>query len=348
MASQSPIDYPHAAPPAPGTALEVAPGVRWMRMPLPFALDHINLWLLDDEHEGRSALTLVDTGLGNDATRALHAQVFDAESRGRPMWRQIVTHYHPDHAGNASWLLAQRGAELWMTRSEYLTVHAARARVAGYSTESQIELFRGHGLDEEAGKVLLGRGDLYRNLVPDFPLAHRRLMDGDRVRVHGNEWRVIVGYGHCPEHASLYCEALNVLIAGDMLLPRISTNVAVRPVDPQSNPLRLFLSSIARYRELPEDVLVLPSHGVPFRGAHGRIASLEAHHAERLDELLAACTASPRTAHEVLEVLFKRKLNTGAIFFAMGEAIAHLHCLYYDGRLARRIGADGVARFAPA
>lgn len=348
MSSQSSIDYPHAAPPAPGTALEVAPGVRWMRMPLPFALDHINLWLLDDEHEGRSALTLVDTGLGNDATRALHGQVFAAEGRGRPMWRQIVTHYHPDHAGNASWLLAQRGAELWMTRSEYLTVHAARARVAGYSTESQIELFRGHGLDEEAGKVLLGRGDLYRNLVPDFPLAHRRLMEGGRVRIHGNEWLVIAGYGHCPEHASLYCEALNVLIAGDMLLPRISTNVAVRPVDPQSNPLRLFLSSIARYRELPEDVLVLPSHGLPFRGAHGRIASLEAHHAERLDELLAACTAAPRTAHEVLEVLFRRKLDTGAIFFAMGEAIAHLHCLYYDGRLARRIGADGVARFAPA
>lgn len=348
MSSPSSIDYPHSAPPAPGTALEVAPGVRWMRMPLPFALDHINLWLLDDEHEGKPALTLVDTGLGNEPTRALHAQVFDAESRGRPMWRQIVTHYHPDHAGNASWLLAQRGAELWMTRSEYLTVHAARARVAGYSTESQIELFRGHGLDEAAGKVLLGRGDLYRNLVPDFPLAHRRLMEGDRLRIHGNEWLVIVGYGHCPEHASLYCEALNVLIAGDMLLPRISTNVAVRPVDPQSNPLRLFLSSIARFRELPEDVLVLPSHGLPFRGAHGRIASLEAHHAERLEELLAACTAAPRTAHEVLEVLFKRKLDTGAIFFAMGEAIAHLHCLYYDGRLVRRIGADGVARFAPA
>ncbi|MGQ0511298.1 MAG: MBL fold metallo-hydrolase [Betaproteobacteria bacterium] len=345
MADHSPIEYPHAAPPAPGTALEVAPGVRWMRMPLPFALDHINLWLLDDEHEGNPALTQVDTGLGNDATRALHEQVFAAESRGRPMWRQIVTHYHPDHAGNASWLREHRGAELWMTRSEYLTVHAARARVAGYSTESQIELFRGHGLDEEAGKVLLGRGDLYRTLVPDFPLAHRRLLEGDRVRIDGREWRVIVGYGHCPEHASLYCEALNVLIAGDMLLPRISTNVAVRPVDPQSNPLRLFLASIARYGELPEDVLVLPSHGLPFRGAHGRIASLEAHHAERLDELLVACAASPRTAHEVLEVLFKRKLDTGAIFFAMGEAIAHLHYLHGAARLRREAGADGVLRY---
>jgi len=348
MSSQSSIDYPHAAPPAPGMTLEVAPGVRWMRMPLPFALDHINLWLLEDLHEGKPALTQVDTGLGNDATRALHEQVFAAQSRGRPMWRQIVTHYHPDHAGNASWFRTRRGAELWMTRSEYLTVHAARARVAGYSTESQIELFRGHGLGEEAGKVLLGRGDLYRKLVPDFPLAHRRLMEGDRIGINGREWRVMVGHGHCPEHASLYCKDLNLLIAGDMLLPRISTNVAVRPVDPQSNPLRLFLDSIARYRELPADVLVLPSHGLPFLGAHARIASLQAHHAERLEELYAACAASPRAAYEILEVLFKRRLDTDSIFFAMGEAIAHLHCLYYDGRLARRIGADGVARFAPA
>ncbi|MGQ0510669.1 MAG: MBL fold metallo-hydrolase, partial [Betaproteobacteria bacterium] len=239
----------------------------------------------------------------------------------------------------------RHGAELWMTRAEYLTVHAARARMAGYSTEAQIELFRSHGMDEPTGKVLLGRGDLYGKLVPDFPLAHRRMLEGDRISINGRAWRVMVGYGHAPEHASLYCEALKLLIAGDMLLPRISTNVAVRPVDPKANPLRLFLESIARFRGLPEEVLVLPSHGLPFRGAHGRIASLEAHHAARLEELCAACAAVPKSAFEVLEVLFRRRLDTGAIFFAMGEAIAHLHCLYYEGRLQRRIGADGVARF---
>jgi glyoxylase-like metal-dependent hydrolase (beta-lactamase superfamily II) len=344
--SKSALDYPFANPPAPGSVTEVAPGVRWMRMPLPFELDHINLWLLDDEHEGKPALTLADTGLGNDATRALHERVFSAESGGRRLWRQIVTHYHPDHAGNASWMRERHGAELWMTRAEYLTVHAARGGVAGYSTQGQIELFRTHGLDEASGKVLLGRGDLYRKLVPDFPLAHRRMLEGDRIRINGNEWRVMIGYGHAPEHASLYSEALNVLIAGDMLLPRISTNVAVRPVDPQSNPLRLFLESIARYRALPQDVLVLPSHGLPFRGAHARVAALEAHHEARLGELVTACATAPKSAFEVLEVLFRRKLDTNAIFFAMGEAIAHLHCLYYDGRLQRNIGADGVARFA--
>jgi len=185
-------------------------------------------------------------------------------------------------------------------------------------------------------------------MVPDFPYSHRRLFGGERIEIGGRGWKVMLGYGHAPEHVSLYCEALNLLVSGDMLLPRISTNVAVRPIDPWSNPLRLFLESIARYRELPADVLVLPSHGLPFRGAHARIAQLEAHHAERLAELRASCTAAPRSAQEVLEVLFRRKLDTGQIFFAMGEAIAHLHYLHYEGKLARSVGTDGVARFAPA
>jgi glyoxylase-like metal-dependent hydrolase (beta-lactamase superfamily II) len=178
-------------------------------------------------------------------------------------------------------------------------------------------------------------------------MSHRRLHDGERIPVGGRSWRVIVGHGHAPEHVSLHCEDLNLLISGDMLLPRISTNVAVRPIDPWADPLRRFLESLGGYRSLPQDVLVLPSHGLPFRGAHARIAQLEAHHTERLAELQAACAQAPRAAAEVLELLFRRKLDTSQIFFAMGEAIAHLHYLHYDGRLARTVGADGVARFAP-
>ena len=250
MPGQTLIDYPFPHPPAPAAAIEVAPGVHWLRMALPFQLDHINLWLLDEGDRW----TLVDTGLGNDATRTLWEQVFRGPMGAKPVRRVLVTHYHPDHAGNAAWLCERFGAELWMTRGEYLTVHAARHGAAGYSTEAQIALFRTNGLDEARGAQLLARGDLYRKLVPEFPFAHRRLFDAERITAGGHGWRVIVGYGHAPEHASLYCEALQLLIAGDMLLPRISTNVAVRPVDPWSNPLRLFLDSIARYRELPPDV----------------------------------------------------------------------------------------------
>jgi glyoxylase-like metal-dependent hydrolase (beta-lactamase superfamily II) len=337
-------DYPFPEPPAPGTTTQVAPGVHWLRMALPFALDHINLWLLEDG----DAWLLIDTGLGNEATRAVWEKVFAERIGAKPLRRVLVTHYHPDHAGNAAWLCQRTGAELWMTRGEFLTVHAARNSSAGYTTEAQMELFRSNGLDDAQANALLARGGLYKKMVPDFPIAHRRLYEGDAVAIGGRDWKVIVGYGHAPEHASLHCEALNVLISGDMLLPRISTNVAVRPIDPLSNPLRLFLESIRRYRDLPDDVLVLPSHGLPFRGAHARIAQLEAHHAERLAELAAACAAAPRSANDVLEVLFRRKLDTSQIFFAMGEAIAHLHYLHYDGRLGRSVGVDGVARFAPA
>ncbi len=340
-------EYPFPNPPAPGTTTEVAPGVHWLRMALPFQLDHINLWLLEDDVKENPAWLLVDTGLGNQATRTLWEQIFKEKIGAKPVKRVLVTHYHPDHAGNAAWLCARTGAQLWMTRGEYLTVHAARHGAAGYSPEAQKELFRANGLDDAQANALLVRGGLYKKLVPDFPFSHRRLFEGERITVGGRIWRVIVGYGHAPEHASLYCEELNLLISGDMLLPRISTNVAVRPIDPWSNPLRLFLESIGRYRDLPKDILVLPSHGLPFRGAHARVAQLEAHHQERLAELQVACAASPRAAAEVLELLFRRKLDTSQIFFAMGEAIAHLHYLHYDGRLARSVGTDGVARFAP-
>lgn len=336
-------DYPFPDPPAPGTTTQVAPGVHWLRMALPFALDHINLWMLEDGDQW----SLIDTGLGNEPTRALWEKIFAERIGTKPVRRVLVTHYHPDHAGNAAWLCQRTGAELWMSRGEFLTVHAARNSSAGYTTEAQIELFRANGLDEAQANALLSRGGLYKKMVPDFPISHRRLYEGDQIAIGGRSWKVMIGYGHAPEHASLYCEAANVLISGDMLLPRISTNVAVRPIDPLSNPLRLFLESIRRYRDLPEDVLALPSHGLPFRGAHARVAQLEAHHAERLAELQAACAASPRAAAEVLEVLFRRKLDTSQIFFALGEAIAHLHYLHYDGQLARSVGADGVARFAP-
>ena len=338
------LEFPHAQPPEPGTALQLAPGIRWLRKPLPFALDHINLWLIE---EG-PGWTLVDTGLGNRATRDLWKSSFDTALEGRPIGRVVVTHYHPDHAGNAAWLCERFNAPLWMTRGEFLTVHSVLHGVASFSAAASSALFRANGMEPAAAAALNARGDLYSKLVPAFPPQHRRLMEGQTVNFGGRDWRVIIGHGHAPEHASLYCEQLNVLISGDMLLPRISTNVAVRPIDPMADPLGLFLASIRRYRELPEDVLVLPSHGMPFRGAHARVAQLEAHHVERLDALVKACTAAPKSAADLLEVLFRRKLDSSQIFFAMGEAIAHVHHLLYEGRLHRSVDAYGVARFSAA
>ncbi|MBV8030034.1 MAG: MBL fold metallo-hydrolase [Betaproteobacteria bacterium] len=338
------LDYPFPDPPAPGTALRVAQGVHWLRMPLPFQLDHINLWLLEDE----DGWTIVDTGIGNATTRELWDRVFAFMGKAFSLKRIVVTHYHPDHAGNAGWLCERFGVQVWMTQGEYLTAHAVRASSAGYTSDAVLEVFRRNGLDEaRLGAMVSGR-NRYAAFVPDFPQSYRRVIDGDRIAIGAREWRVMVGYGHAPEHMSLYCEELGVLIAGDMLLSTISTNVSVWSVDPEGDPLRLFLQSIARYRELPADLLVLPSHGKPFRGAHLRVAELERHHDDRFGELLSALEAKPASAGELLPVLFRRSLDVHQTFFAMGEAIAHLHYLYYAGRARRLEGKDGVVRYAKA
>lgn len=336
----SSLHYPLAeALPEPGTTLEVAPGVRWLRMPLPFQLNHINLWFLRDG----DGWTIVDTGIGNAETRGLWDRILEET---RPIRRIILTHYHPDHAGNAAWLCEKFGVEMWTTQGEYLTAHAVRAAAAGYTSEAVLGVFEKNGLDAERRAAMAPKGNRYAALVPGFPASYRRIYEHDALRIGGHDWRAIVGYGHAPEHLSLYCKELNVVIAGDMLLSTISTNVSVWSVDPDGDPLRLFLQSIARYRELPQDVLVLPSHGKPFRGAHERVAALEAHHAERFTELEAALRTEPKSAAELLGILFRRPLDAHQTFFAMGEAIAHLHYLYYAGRATRAAGPDGVMRYA--
>jgi len=330
----SSLKYPWADTPAPGETLEVAPGIHWLSMPLPFALDHINLWLIGD--------TIVDTGIGDERTRGLWEKLLS----GKDIKRVILTHYHPDHAGNAAWLTKKFGVPLWTTQGEYLTAHAVRASSAGYTSEAVIDVFLKNGLEPERAAKMLGRGNRYAALVPDFPTSYRRIIGGDRLEIGGHEWRAFIGHGHAPEHLSLYCEALNVVIAGDMLLSTISTNVSVWSIDPEGDPLRLFLESLQRYRELPEDVLVLPSHGKPFRGARARVAELEGHHQKHFAKLTEALKDKSLSAGDLLGLLFRRPLDAHQTFFAMGEAIAHLHYLYYAGRLKRANGADGIMRYA--
>ena len=332
------LEYPFPEVPAPATTVEVAPGVHWLSMPLPFQLDHINLWLLEDE----DGWTVVDTGIGNSETRTLWEKILG----NRQVKRVVVTHYHPDHAGNAAWLCSRYGAELWTTQGEYLTAHAVRTATAGYTVDAVLAVFRKNGLDEERAARMRAPRNRYADLVPDFPLSYRRIIEGDEVPIGKHRWRAIVGHGHAPEHLSLFSRNLNTVIAGDMLLSTISTNVSVWSIDPEGDPLRLFLDSIARYRELPGDVLVLPSHGKPFRGAHRRVEQLEEHHKARLDELLSSLKDKPKSAADLLGVLFRRPLDTHQTFFAMGEAIAHLHYLYYAGRARRARGNDGIMRYA--
>ena len=349
MDPQQILQFPHAAAPAAGLSLEIVSGLRWLRMPLPFALDHINLWLLQDG----DGWTMVDCGIANDASRAQWEQIFAtplacgpgaAGGRAFAATRVLVTHYHPDHAGLAQWLCQRFGVRLWMSQADYLTAHAIREGIAGYTPDNLLGMYRRNGLVGDALEKMAVRGNRYRFVVPEFPPSYHRIMDGDQIAIGGRDWRVIMGYGHAPEHAALYCSELGVLISGDMVLPKISTNISVWAVDPDGNPLRQFLYSLKRYAGLPADTLVLPSHGLPFRGLRERVEQLEEHHRQRCAELLEACTR-PLSAFEVIPTLFQRELDTHQLFFAMGEAMAHLHYLYYQGTLKRETGSDGVIRY---
>ncbi len=340
------ITYPHATPPAAGTLQEVAAGVHWLRMPLPFALDHINLWLLEDG----DAWTAIDTGIAIDAVREAWRAVLagageNSALAGRRLGRQIVTHFHPDHLGLAAWLEAETGAPLWMTQGEYLTASVIAAGLAPFDIPSMVALFRRHGLDPDRCAALDARGNAYRRGVPAIPAAFQPIFDGQTLAIGRHAWRVIVGHGHAPEHASLYCAELGVLIAGDMLLPRISTNVSAYAAAPRLDTLKLYLDSIEALTALPADTLVLPSHGRPFRGLHARVAELHAHHAERCADLLAACADVPRAAGELLTVLFGRPIeDPHQTMFAMGEAIAHLNYLESQRRL-ERTEENGIIRY---
>lgn len=337
--------------PEPAQPMSVADGLRWVRMPLPFALDHINLWLLRDRIDGREGWTVVDCGVARPEVQALWERIFEESLEGLPILRVVVTHMHPDHVGLAGWLCERWNAPLWMTMTDYFTARlwarpAAGGREAGWPNgESAVAHFSRHGLrDEDSLEQIRRRANYYPSLVSPVPTSFRRLLHGQTLSIGGREWRVIIGLGHAPEHASLYCDTLGVLISGDMVLPRISTNVSVFDFEPEANPLPLYLSSLRRYDGLPEDTLVLPSHGKPFRGLHERIAQQHAHHAERLEEVLAACRR-PVSAADVVPVLFRRKLDLHQLTFAMGEALAHLHALYFDGRLTRTLDEDGIYRF---
>ncbi len=333
------IAYPFDNLPETGATLEVAPGVHWLRMPLPFALDHINLWLLEDG-EG---FTAVDTGIAMDAVK----QAWKSALAGRQLSRQIVTHFHPDHLGLAGWLESDYGAPLWMTQGEYLTAHVIAAGLAPFDIPSMVALFARHGLDAQRCAALQARGNAYRRGVPVIPATFHPLFDGDTLRIGAHEWEVIVGHGHSPEHASLHCAQLGVLIAGDMLLPRISTNVSAYAAAPELDTLQLYLDSIDRLAALPEDTLALPSHGRPFRGMRTRVAELHAHHAARCADLLAACADGARSAGDLLEVLFGRPIDDPhQTLFAMGEAIAHLNHLESQQRLQRR-SENGIIRYRP-
>jgi glyoxylase-like metal-dependent hydrolase (beta-lactamase superfamily II) len=343
---ESQLAYPFGDTiPAPGAVHDIAPGLRWLRMPLPFALDHINLWLLDDESAGKQGYALVDCGASTDATRAAWEELIAGAMDNKPLHRVFATHCHPDHVGLSGWLCERFQAPFWTSAAEFGFARMMAAALPGVDGPSAIPHFQRHGLvDPGMLEQMQGRRNYYPSLVPAVPAAYTRLQDGQRVTIGGREWRVITGFGHSPEHVSLYAEEGRLLISGDMVLPRISTNVSVFAVEPEGNPLAQYLASLDKFADLPEDTLVLPSHGKPFRRLHVRIAQLRAHHNARLEEVRAACSV-PRSAVDIVPLMFRRQLDAHQLSFAVGEALAHLHMLWYAGILKRVTVQNHPIRF---
>jgi glyoxylase-like metal-dependent hydrolase (beta-lactamase superfamily II) len=356
------LDYPFGTTlPGTSTALEIAPGIKWIRMALPFALDHINLWLLrdaiDDPNQAggkRQGWSVVDCCISSEASKAQWEAIFTTQLEGLPILRVIVTHMHPDHIGLAHWLCQrwtteQQVCRLWISATDYYSARIGSGSTTGFGGNSAARFFAAHGLtDPESLEKIRGRARYYPGMVPDVPDSFCRLMEGQVIRIGGKDWRCISGYGHAPEHIALYCTEAGILISGDMVLPRISTNVSVYNMEPESNALALFLESIDKFMPLDPDTLTLPSHGKPFRGLPTRIKQLQEHHRDRLAEVMQVCTTSPCSAADILPVMFKRKLDLHQTTFAMGESIAHLHLLWFDGQLQRTLDRDGIYRFSAA
>lgn len=342
VSARSALAYPLGDPPQPGIAREIAPGVHWVRMPLPFALQWINLWLIDDG----PGWTIVDTGVATDETREHWRAIFDATLGGKPVTRVICTHMHPDHMGLAGWICRKFDAELWMSRLEYITGRMLVADTGREAPEDGVAFYRAAGWNEDELDAYKVRFGGFGKAVAKMPDSYRRLSDGDVIEMGGRSWHVVTGNGHCPEHVCLWQKELKLFISGDQVLPRISSNISVFPTEPQGDPLSDWLSSCKMLRErVDNDVLVLPAHNEPFTGLHERLTALIDGHERSLARLLSRLKQEPKRAVDVFVAVFGRKLSGDVLSMATGEAVAHLNCLISRG-LARRVkNSDGVITY---
>jgi glyoxylase-like metal-dependent hydrolase (beta-lactamase superfamily II) len=318
--------------PSQGDAKEIAPGILWFRLPLPMGLNHINLYALD-EGDGWA---LVDTGLATSESKDVWRTLFAGPLAGRPITRVIVTHYHPDHLGLAGWLCRKFNVELWIARTEFLMARMLMLDVQPTVPDDVLSFYRRAGWSAEALDKFKAKGwGNFARAVSPLPAGFRRMKEGDVLTIGNRAWRVIVGRGHTPEHVCLLCDADQIILSGDQVLPKITSNVSVYSTEPQGDPLGDWMDSLDMLETLSPDLLVLPSHNEPFRNIHTRVQALRADHLGKLERLRQHC-ASPKTALQSFECLFKRPIQDNEMMMATGEALAHLHYLTFRRQLTLR------------
>ncbi len=329
-----------------GEYYPLTPDIGWTRLPVPGALKHINIWLLADRDEQGEGVAIVDTGLNLPDSKAAWNKLLSGPLAGKRITRVIVTHFHPDHVGMAGWLCYKHKVRLWMNRTEWLMARMLTADIRDEPPQEAIDQMRYCGWSEERLEAFKKRGwGNFARAVSPIPLGHVRLMDDQVITIGNRKWRMITGGGHTPEHTCLYDEENALLIAGDQILPRITSNVSFMTSEPTANPLGEWLDSIDKFRgKLAEDTLILPAHGEPFTGAYSRLDRLAQGHHERLDDLAEALKKDELRAVDTFELLFSRPIDDSVYGLATGEAMAHLIYLVEDGRAMCEI-RDGVAWF---
>ena len=338
------IATPFPEPPAPGTATRVAPGILWMRQPLPMALDHVNIYALD-EGDG---WTIVDTGFDSRKARALWQDLLDGPLAGKPVTRVLVTHHHPDHIGLAGWFVA-RGAELLTTRTAYLQARMLTLDEQDRATPEQIAFWTRSGMDPEVlAKRVAERPFNFADCVHPLALGYTRLAEGDTLTAAGRTWDIRMGEGHAPEHATLWSRDGDLVLGGDQLLLSISPHLGVYPTEPQADPVGDWIASCTRFQaHATPDQLILGGHKLPYTGLPPRLRQMIENHHGALDRLRAHLDR-PRTAAECFAPLFKRQIDAGTYGLALSEALAHLNHLHRTGQATRAVNDAGAWVFSAA
>jgi glyoxylase-like metal-dependent hydrolase (beta-lactamase superfamily II) len=332
-----PIAFPHPEPPLPGQVVELAPGILWARFALPFRLNHVNIYLIRDQ----AGWMAVDTGIADDTSREAWDALLAGPLGGAGLTGLVVTHYHPDHVGLAGWLTERFGIPLHMPRTEFLYSNAITHR----AIRPNPGFYEGHGLSAEAVDRVTGKGQGYLRMTTGLPSHYQRIQHGGTLTIGGRRFDILTGGGHANEQAMLYCAEDRIFLSADQVLTRISPNISTEASEPEANPLGEFLASLAHLQEaIPEDVLVLPGHHVPFTGLHVRCAELAAHHAGRCALIAAACRETPRSAAELVPVVFERALDPQQMSFAFHEVVAHVNYMLARGELVQVRDGDGILR----
>jgi glyoxylase-like metal-dependent hydrolase (beta-lactamase superfamily II) len=333
------IRYPFEEAPAPGAAVEVAPGILWMRIPLPMALDHVNVYALKDQ----DGWTLIDTGLDAKRCRKAWDAALAGPLAGAPVVRVLVTHHHPDHVGLAGWF-QESGAELLMTRTAWLFARMLTLDVQETATPEQVAFWTGAGMDTDMLQARKSERPFnFADVVAPMPLGFTRIEEGQRLHLGGRGWTIRFGHGHAPDHATLWSEDGDIVIGGDQLLPSISPNLGVYATEPGADPVSEWIKACKRLHPFAtEDQLVLPGHKLPFRGLPDRLRQMIDNHDGALDRLRDHLAKGPRTAAECFGPLYKREIDAGTYGLALVEAVAHLNHLLGLGEVTRVRRADGA------